>query len=140
MAISSDNEYSPGKRFLLCLPSGGDLIPSITKICREKRIVTAVFSVIGSVTSATVGVYDQKQQVFVTHLEKEATEILSCIGTVSQPNGSYRVKAKIILANQNGQVTGGHLFSKTIVSEAELDIQGLFRTQKEKMVRPQMLI
>jgi len=119
------NEYKPGKRNLLCMPGGSDLIASIKATCKDKGIETASFSIIGTVSSATIGVFDQKQQVYVTYIEKEATEILSCKGNVSQKNGSHYVTAKIILADQQGRLTGGHLFSETIISYAELDIQEL---------------
>ncbi|MFC1877294.1 PPC domain-containing DNA-binding protein [Thermodesulfobacteriota bacterium] len=84
---------------------------------------TAVFTVMGRIASATIGVYDQKQQVSVTHIEKTATEVVSCLGNVTQQDGSPVVTAKIILADMKGVTTAGHLFSQTIVTQAEMAIQ-----------------
>ena len=125
MKRHSKDEYKPGPRFIRPIPRGTDLIRFIRAVCREKGIETASFWILGSVSTATIGVYDPKQQVFVTHIEKEATEIISCMGHLSQTQGSSRVTAKIILATSNGHLTGGHLFPDTLAYHAELDIQSL---------------
>jgi predicted DNA-binding protein with PD1-like motif len=82
-----------------------------------------VFTVIGSTMSAILGIYDPTQQVWVTHVEEKATEIVSCLGNVTRLDGSHHVTAKIILADHAGKVTAGHLISKTIVAQAEIMIQ-----------------
>lgn len=117
--------YYNDRHFIEAIPSGSDLIDAIVSICRENSIETAVFSVIGSVVSATIGVYDQKQEVYVTQIEKAATEVVSCLGNVTQQGGSPRVRSKIILADIQGNIAGGHLFSPTIVANGEISIQEL---------------
>ena len=125
MKRHSKDEYKPGPRIIRSIPCGTDLIRFLRTVCREKGIETASFWIMGSVSSATIGVYDPKQQVWVTHIEKEATEIISCRGHLSQTHDFCGVTAKIILANQLGQLTGGHLFSDTPAFHAQIDIQAL---------------
>lgn len=80
---------------------------------------------IGNVSSVTAGVYDPVQQVHVTFSEKGPFEIVSCTGNVFMKAGRPAVHAKIILADAQGRVCGGHLFSETIALAGEIDLQEL---------------
>ena len=119
------NTFCNGKSIIETIPSGSDLVDFIVSVCQKYITETALFSVTGSISSATIGVYDQKQQVYVTHIEKTATELISCLGMITQQAGSPHVSAKIILADQQGNLTGGHLFSQTVVADAQITIQEL---------------
>ena len=107
------------------LPYGKDLIVAVEGFCADHAIQTAVFSVIGSVTSATLGSYDQNQQVYVTFKRKEPLEIVHCTGNVSLKDGKVAVHAHAMLADINGQTVGGHIFSETVVYAGEIYIQEL---------------
>ena len=117
------SEYQPGRRFLGRLPHGKDLITSIEDFCTASAIQMATFSVIGAVSSATVGAYDQKQHVYVTFTENAPLEILTCIGNVSLKDGAPAIHAHIVLGDEQGKITGGHLFSETILFAGEIDLQ-----------------
>ncbi len=123
--------YRIGRVFFESIPIDSDLIAYIKTLCLNQSIQIARFKVIGIVASATIGVYDQKQQVYVTHVEKKATEMISCVGHVAWNEEKPQIAAKIILADQQGQVTGGHLFSLTLVQEAEIDLQELIEVNSE---------
>jgi predicted DNA-binding protein with PD1-like motif len=140
MNTIGENTYKPGKRYLIELPGNSDIITFIKTTCFHKGIETASFAITGSISFATIGVYDQKQQVFVSHIEKVATEILSCAGNITPRKDDPHVTAKIILADQQGQLTGGHLFSETIVAFAELDLQELLGVPLQRNIIPQTLM
>ncbi|GBC63148.1 DUF296 domain-containing protein [Desulfonema ishimotonii] len=116
-------EYTPGRCFLGQLPKQADLITSLERLCADAGIRTAAFSVMGSVTSYTIGTYDPQQQVYVTFTETSPREIVSCRGNISLRNGNPVVSAHIILADQQGHVTAGHLFSETRVFAGEIEIR-----------------
>ncbi|MBU4414836.1 MAG: DNA-binding protein [Proteobacteria bacterium] len=118
-------EFKPGRFFLGSLPYGKDLIESVEGFCKEASIQMAFFSVIGSVSSVTLGCYDQKQQVYVTFSEEAPLEIIACIGNVSVKDGSPFVHAHIVLSDEKGKITGGHLFSETIIFAGEINLQEL---------------
>ena len=67
-------EFQQGRLFAGRLPHGGDLINTIAEFCKKALIQMATFSVIGAVSSATIGAYDQKQQVYVTFKEEAPLE------------------------------------------------------------------
>lgn len=118
-------EFELGRRFLARLPHGKDLIASIEDFCKESAIRTATFSVIGTVSSATIGAYDQKQQVYVTFTENTSMEILSCVGNVSLKDEALVIHAHVVLGSDRGKIIGGHLFSETVLFEGEMDLQEL---------------
>jgi hypothetical protein len=119
------SEFTPGRRFLGRLPHGEDLITSIEDFCKASSIQTATFSVIGAVSSATLGAYDQKQQVYATFTEEGPLEIVACTGNVSLVDEDPVVHAHIVLANLKGNTIGGHLFSETIIYAGEINLQEL---------------
>jgi predicted DNA-binding protein with PD1-like motif len=121
----SCSEFKPGRFFLGKFPFGKDLIASVEDFCKEASIQTAVFSVLGSVSSATLGCYDQKQQVYVTFNEEAPLEITACIGNVTIKDGSPFVHAHIVLSDEKGKIIGGHLFSETIIFAGEISLQEL---------------
>jgi predicted DNA-binding protein with PD1-like motif len=119
------SEFKPGRCILGRLPCGGDLITTVSDFCRNRSIQTAVFSIIGSVRSATLGSYDQKQHVYVTFKQDEPLEILHCTGNVSLKNADLAVHAHGVFADINGQTLGGHIFSETAIYAGEIYLQEL---------------
>ena len=119
------NQFQLGRHFTGKLPHGCDLITSIENFCKEKLIQTATFSLIGAVSSATLGIYDQKQQVYVSFKKDKPFEIISCTGNVSLVEGTPMIHAHILLADEQGETVGGHLFSETVIYAGEIDIQEL---------------
>ncbi|MBW2568128.1 MAG: DNA-binding protein [Deltaproteobacteria bacterium] len=118
-------EFQRGRIFAGRFSHGGDLINSIEEFCKKASIQMAVFSVIGAVSSYTIGVYDQKQQVYVTFTEKAALEIVSCTGNVSLKEGKPFIHAHILLTDEHGKTIGGHLFPETIIYAGEINLQEL---------------
>lgn len=118
-------EFKAGRRFAGPLPPGADLITSIEGLCQEGSIRMAAFRVWGAVSSFTIGTYDQAQQVFVTHFQAAPREIVSCAGTVCLQDGLPQVNAQIALSDEGGNLTGGHLFSETLIFTGEIDLQEL---------------
>lgn len=118
-------EFKQGRLFVGRLPHGKDLILSVEEFCEDASIQMATFSVIGSVSSVTIGAYDQKQQVYVTVKEEAPLEIVSCTGNISLKDGKPFIHAHILLADEQGKTTGGHLFSETIIFAGEINLQEL---------------
>jgi predicted DNA-binding protein with PD1-like motif len=127
------SEYKRKRSLIGRLPHGEDLILSVENFCKEASIQTATFSVIGAVSSVTLGTYDQKQQVYITFTEEAPLEIVSCIGNVSTKDGAPFVHAHIVLADEQGKTMGGHLFSQSIVFAGEIHLQELIGKPMERV-------
>ena len=119
------SEFNPGRLFIGRLPHGKDLIASIEYLCDRQSIRMATFSIIGAVSSVTLGFYDQKQQSYITLNKRAPLEIVTCIGNVSIKDGSPFVHAHIVLGDEEGKTIGGHLFSETIIFAGEISLQEL---------------
>jgi hypothetical protein len=107
------------------LPHGKDLITSIEDFCKASSIKMATFSVIGAVSSATLGAYDQKQQVYATFTQEGPLEIVSCTGNVSLLDQDPVIHAHVVLGTLEGKTIAGHIFSETILYAGEIDLQEL---------------
>ena len=121
-----------GRRLLGCLPHGKDLIQSIEDFCLENSIQMATFSMIGAVSSFTIGAYDQQQQVYVTFSRKTPLEIITCTGNVSIKDKKSFVHAHIVLGDEQGKTIGGHLFSDSIIFAGEIELQELIGKPMER--------
>ena len=124
--------FEAGRCILSRLPHGKDLIRTLEGFCKQNSIQTAVFSVIGAVTSVTLGSYDQNQQVYVTYKKEEPLEIVNCTGNVSLKDGKVAVHAHAVLADMDGQTIGGHVFSDTVIYAGEMYIRELLGTPPER--------
>ncbi len=117
------NEIKPERSFIGRLCHNKDLITSIEKFCVQNKIELGWFSLIGAVSSVTLGYYDQKQMVYVTSKTDDHLEIASCSGKKKKKNGQPFVHAHAVLTNEKGQASGGHIFSETIIFAGEIYIQ-----------------
>ena len=85
----------------------------------------AAFTINGAVSSATLGTFDQQQQVYVTTKVDQPLSIVACQGNVSLKDSHPFVLVSAALSNIDGKVTGGRLFSDTIIFGGDIDLQEL---------------
>jgi predicted DNA-binding protein with PD1-like motif len=127
------SEFMAGRCLLGRLPHGKDLVAGVEEFCVDHCLEAAMFSIIGAVTSATLGAYDQKQQVYVTLQKREPLEIVHCTGNVSLKNGKPTVHAHGVFADIHCQTIGGHVFSETVVFAGEIYMQELLGTSMARI-------
>lgn len=97
------------KEYAIRLINGQDLRESIEKICLENNINTAiVLSAVGSVKTVNIRLAKAESYIKV----EEDFEIVSLTGTIS--NGKAHLH--ISLADEIGNVIGGHLAKGTIIN------------------------
>ena len=119
------SEFKPGRHFMGKMPHGKCILKSIENFCIEKKINMATFSLIGAVSCAHIGFYDQNKREYLKHQKNEEFEILKCSGNISLKDDKPFVHAHIILADKNDNAIGGHLFYDTIIFAGEIFIQEL---------------
>jgi len=115
-------EFKAGRRFVGRLPHGGDIIESVESFCRDKSIAAGTINLIGAVSAATLGAYDQNKQEYGTWQVAGDLEIVSCTGNISLKDGAPFLHAHILLADEKGKTVGGHLFAGTKVFAGEVEI------------------
>lgn len=125
MAQPGCPEFRSGRIFLCRLPSGDDPSSVIADFCEKNGIQTATFTLSGVLSCVTLGIYDPQQQVYVTHTEETAMEILSCSGNVSLKNEKPCINAALVLADTTGRLLGGRLFSPARIFSIEMTLHAL---------------
>jgi len=115
-----------------------DLLLSILQFSKENEIKWGIFSIIGALTKAKMGYYDQTEKKYVecVNLDKKL-EITTCNGNISMKDGEIFVHAHISLADHQGQCFGGHLMPGSIIFAAEYYIKELTGCSLERTFDPQ---
>jgi predicted DNA-binding protein with PD1-like motif len=101
------------------LKHGGDLNAEIKRVCREEKVKTGWFNVVGALKNLTLACYDQTKKRYVKIHPRGSYEISSCMGNISLAGGEVFVHAHINASDGNGNVRGGHLLAGEIFA-AEL--------------------
>jgi hypothetical protein len=121
----NSSTYFIQRTFLTGLPCGQDLLAAVAKKVQETGVRLGVFSVIGAVSAAAFGYYDQQKRQYQTIIRAGEYEIVTCSGNVSLKDDSPFVHAHILFGDEAGSSFGGHLMSPTIIFAAELHLQEL---------------
>ncbi len=108
------------RTFLGRFRSGTDLLDELNLFCVRHKIELGFFSVIGALTKARLGYYEQQKKRYVTCVElKKKLEITSCTGNISLKDGRPFVHAHVTLADLRGRCYGGHLMRGAKIFAAE---------------------
>ncbi len=76
-------DFRQGRCLMARLDHGTDIIIQITDLAKEKEIKTGFLSVIGALSRAELGYYDQVSQKYGKIQIDEPVELVSCLGNVS---------------------------------------------------------
>ncbi len=101
------------------LPCGCDLIEELNTICADKNIQLGKVEAIGAVQKACVGYYNQETREYKFINFDAPHEILNLTGNISIKDNKPFVHAHITLADENGNVFGGHLAPGTVTFACE---------------------
>jgi predicted DNA-binding protein with PD1-like motif len=124
------------RSFLAPLRYGHDMLEEVLRIILEKGIEHAAIFIIGAVSSATFGYYDQEAQKYLKIKRAGRFEVLSCTGNVTLKQGAPFVHAHALFGDRSGGAFGGHLMSPSIVFAAELHILELSGQPPERVHDP----
>lgn len=116
--------FERGRCLVARLDHGMDIIAQITDLAKEKEIETGFLSVIGALSSAELGYYDQVSQKYGKIHIDQPVELVSCSGNISLRDDLPFVHAHAVLSDREGRVWGGHLTSGQVFA-AELCMQEL---------------
>ncbi len=104
------------------LKHGDDLLNSVSDFCLQNDIQAGFITAIGALQKAKFGYYDQKERKYQENSMEESVEIISCLGNVSIKDGKPFVHLHISVADDKGNVFGGHLNGGCLVFAAECAI------------------
>ncbi len=99
------------------LSSGEDILESLEKIVLEHDIKGGQLSLIGAISSATLGYFDMESKEYKSVTLDENLEVTSCIGNISRlEDGTPVVHAHMVVSNEYGSSFSGHLMKGCKVS------------------------
>ncbi|MGM0410955.1 MAG: PPC domain-containing DNA-binding protein [Bacillota bacterium] len=109
--------------FLERLDTDKDLLEEITKFAKNKNVKKGIVKAIGAVSEAKIGYYDQNNEEYQYTKFKQHLEIVSLLGNISILDGEIMVHAHIALADEEGNMYGGHLAEGTKIFATELYLE-----------------
>lgn len=119
------NKFQTGDIYMGRLNKDDDLYQELSRLAVENQIKTGIINVIGAVSRARIGFYNQEKRKYEYIDFDHEMEIAGCRGNISILDGKPMVHAHITLAEDDGTVYGGHLTEGTIVFASEVFIQEL---------------
>ena len=104
-----------GNVIIRVLERGEDVYRAIEDAAETYNIDAAIFNMIGAVSKAIIGYFDEETKQYKKNTFEKDMELVSCMGNISRKeDGSIVVHAHIAIADSNGNVYGGHLFQGTL--------------------------
>lgn len=123
--MAEEKPYLTGRTYLFKLPKGKDLLEELIDFCHDNQVKCGIVSVVGSVSNATIGYYDQTKKKFEKSLFDEELELVNLTGNISIQDNRPMVYAHVTLADNEHNVVGGRLMAGTKIFVCEAYIQEL---------------
>jgi predicted DNA-binding protein with PD1-like motif len=111
-----------GRVYVGRLATGTDLVKEIEAFCAAEDIRAAWVSLVGAVTKATFGYYEQAEHRYIELNSEFHHEISGFIGNISMREGKPFLHAHATFAEHEGGTLGGHLLPGCTVFVAEVQI------------------
>ncbi|HET6819380.1 MAG TPA: PPC domain-containing DNA-binding protein [Candidatus Limnocylindria bacterium] len=116
-------EAQDGRVFVGRLATGSDLVTDIQAFCEAEDIRAAWVSLVGAVTKATFGYYEQHEHRYIEMTSDFHHEISGFIGNISMREGKPFLHAHATFGEHEGGTLGGHLLPGCTVFVGEVTIR-----------------
>jgi hypothetical protein len=126
-------EAHAGRAFVGRLATGTDLLAEIEGFCSAHDIRSAWVSVVGAVSHAAFGYYEQDERRYLELSSDDHHEITSFTGNVSMRDGKPFLHAHAGFASRDGASVGGHLLPGCIVFVGEVTIREMSDVDLERV-------
>ena len=126
-------EAQAGRAFVGRLATGTDLLAEIERFCTERDIRSAWVSVVGAVSHAAFGGYEQQERRYLELSSDFHHEITSFTGNISMRDGRPFLHAHAGFASRDGGSVGGHLLPGCTVFVGEATIREMSGVELERV-------
>ena len=123
MAESRFWQAQGGRVFVGRLATGSDLVEEIQAFCTVEGIRAAWVSLVGAVTKATFGYYEQHEHRYIELTSDQHHEISGFIGNISMRDDKPVLHAHATFAERDGGSLGGHLLPGCTIFVGEVTIR-----------------
>ena len=111
-------DYKRG--FVIMLEPGEEFQESLATFVKQKRIPSAFFQGIGTLSQVELGFFDLAKNEYEHHFFEEEYELITANGNVSMENDVPFVHTHALLSDQKCQTIGGHLFKGIVTVTVEI--------------------
>ena len=116
-------QATQGRTFVGRLATGSDLVEEIQAFCAAEDIKAAWVSMVGAVTKAAFGYYEQTEHRYIELTSDTHHEISGFIGNISMRDGTQFLHAHATFAEHEGGTLGGHLLPGCTIFVGEVQIR-----------------
>ena len=109
-------EIGISRMLFIKLEPNDDILESLTKAAKENSIQSGFFTAIGALSNANIGYYILEEKRYKAITLVGDFEILSCIGNITERDGSPMIHAHLVVGDKDGQTFGGHLLPENCIS------------------------
>ncbi len=109
-----------GNTIALRLSVGEEIIASLRELCEKENIKFAQVNGIGATKKVTVGTFNVDTKQYHANSFEKIMEIVSLLGNLSTKDGEPYIHLHASLADENGNIFGGHLNEAIIGVTSEI--------------------
>jgi predicted DNA-binding protein with PD1-like motif len=113
--------------------AGEEFVKQITDFCVEKKIESGWIWGLGAVESVVLGYFDTETKQYVREEFQYPYEVVSLTGNIAVMDGKPILHMHVCLADENSEITGGHLFSAIVSATVEIFIMLLSQRLERRL-------
>jgi uncharacterized protein len=121
-------ESELGRRYVLVLEAGDELMAEVKAFAERERLRAAEFTGIGAVSSAKLAAFDPDKRDYVDIADPGQTELVSLNGRITLPRDAdpadppseRQLHVHCVLSREDGATIGGHVFELVIRPTCEV--------------------
>jgi predicted DNA-binding protein with PD1-like motif len=123
-------ESELGRRYVLVLERGDELMAEVKGFAERERLRAAEFTAIGAVSSAKLAAFDPETREYVDIPDPGQTELVSLNGRITLPRdgdpddppAERQLHVHCVLSREDGSAIAGHAFELTVRPTCEVFI------------------
>ena len=121
-------ESELGRRYVLVLERGDELMAEVKAFAERERLRAAEFTAIGAVSSARLAAFDPDRREYMEIADPGQAELVSLNGRITLPQdtqpedppGERQLHVHCVLSREDGSAIAGHVFELVIRPTCEV--------------------
>ena len=96
-----------------------EIIETLKNFCKENMVRLAKVEAIGATNKVTLGLFKTVEKQYLTHEYSGDFEVISMLGNISEKDGEVYLHCHMAIADETGNMYGGHLSSAVVSATLE---------------------
>jgi predicted DNA-binding protein with PD1-like motif len=130
-------EYADGERFLLRFDRGEEVITTLLRWAKDRKLDGAFLTGLGAVENPHLGYFDAKKKGYIEKEFQGEFEIASLTGNLAWDGDDPIAHIHVVISGPNFLAFGGHLYSAVVSGTVEIAVNPidtkLVREYKEEL-------